>query len=151
MAGRLLSENDCARTNLIGDVDFGFGEGGRGLERDHLFVALDRGGSEVALGDGVLELLEERSERDGVASALIVGCASGFLGYLLKIALAAEAAASSAKAGIVVVDGVDGYAGTLRIGDGSGDVGTVLIGNAGAAVVGIDTIGDHENEAGFVC
>ncbi len=64
--------------------------------------------------------------------------------------MAAEAAATTAETYVAVVDGVDGYAGALRVGDGCGDVGAVLVGDAGAAVVGVDAVGDHEDEAGLV-
>ncbi len=62
----------------------------------------------------------------------------------------AEAAAAWAKAGVGVVDGVDRDAGALGIGDGGVDVGAVLIGDAGAAVVRVDTVGDHEDDARLV-
>jgi len=60
------------------------------------------------------------------------------------------AAATTAEAYVAVVDGVDGDTGALRVSDGCGDVGAVLIGDVGAAVVGIDSVGDHEDDAGLV-
>ena len=64
-----------------------------------------------------------------------------------EIALTAEAAAAAAESGVVEEDGVDGDAGALRISDRCVDVGAVLVEDAGAAVVGIDAVGDHQDEA----
>ena len=64
--------------------------------------------------------------------------------------MATQAATARAEACIGVVDGVDGDARALSVGDGRGDVGAVLIGDVGAAVVRIDAVGDHEDDAGLV-
>ncbi len=116
----LVGEDDGPGADLVGGADFGFGERGGELQADHLFVGVDGEGRDVGFGDRGLELLEEGLERDGVAGALIVGYAACALRDLLEIALAAEAAAAAAESCVGEVDGVDGDAGALRIGDGSG-------------------------------
>ena len=95
-------------------------------------------------------MLEERDDGDRTAGALIVGFAAGSLGDLQEITLAAEAAAAAAEACVVVVDGVDGDTGTLRVRDGCGYVGAVLVGDVGAAVIGVDAVGDHQDDTGLV-
>src|SRR6202034_4467974 len=97
-----------------------------------------------------LEILQEGRDRDRVAGALVVACAASSLRNLVEVALATEATASAAEACVSVVDGIDGYAGTLSVGHGSADVGAVLVGDAGAAVVGIDAVGDHEDETSLM-
>src|SRR5882757_8999880 len=145
-----LLENDGSGADFLRGVDFGLGQRGGGFEGTRLLVAFDGEGGNVGFGERVLELLEERNEGDGTAGALVVGLAAGSLRDLQEIALAAEAAATAAEACVVVVDGVDRNAGALGVGYGCGDVGAVLIGDAGAAVVWVDAVGDHEDDAGFV-
>ena len=89
-------------------------------------------------------------EGDGAAGSLEVGAAAGAFGDLGEVALSAEAGGVAAEAGVAVVDGVDGNAGALGVLTAVADVGAVLIGHAGAAVVGIDAVGDHDDEAGLV-
>src|SRR5438309_6257740 len=91
-----LLQDDGSGTDLLRGSHFGLGEVGGDFERDHLLVVgLDWEGRDVGFCERVLELLEERGEGDGIASALVVGLATGSLRDLEEITLAAEAAASS--------------------------------------------------------
>ena len=107
-------------------------------------------GGDVGFGDGAGELGEVRGEVDGVEGAFVVGCAAGGVGDLAEVALAAEVGGTAADSCVAIVDGGDADAGALGVADGGCDVGAVLVEGADAAVVGVDSVGEHHDEAGFM-
>jgi hypothetical protein len=130
-------------------VELGFGKSGLPSDIDHIFAAGSGKCGDVGFRYRVLEAFEKRVDRDWITCSLIVGCSAGSISDLHEIALAAEASALSAKTCVGVVDRIDGYPGSLSIFDGCCDVGAVLIHQAGAAVIRVDAIGNHEDEARF--
>ena len=136
-------------------------DGGGGVELDALLVGAELQanegvflvgdgveGGDVGGGDRLIELLEVGGEADGVEGALVEGGATGRVGDLGEVALAAEAGEAATDCAVAEVDGVDGDSGALSVIAGVGDVGAVLIEWGNAAVVEVDAVGDHEDEAG---
>src|SRR5579871_1594153 len=135
--------------DLLGSSNLRARQVGRKFDSNHIFVARCFEGGDVRLGNRSPELLEERSDGDGVAGSLIVGAAAGAFCNLRQVALPAEAGGFATNARVAVVDRVDGDACALGVGDSRINVGAVLVQGADAPVIRVNAVGEHHDEAGL--
>src|SRR6185437_13643537 len=111
-------------------------------------VARVRSEAEFVAGvDGATKLLEIGRDRNRRDRAVVEEHATGRFTDLLQVGLPAEAALAAPETGVREVNGVDGNAGALGIILRGIDIGAVLIHHRWPAVVGVDAVGDHQDEA----